>query len=75
MMLNHGFRYYTWAKHVENSSAAPKAAPGQKPDDVERGRDREEHGLVTIFEAKDEADEETATLGHWSGSRTVSDKS
>lgn len=46
----------------------------QKLDDVERGRDREEHGLVTIFEAKDEADEETATLGHWSASRKGSDK-
>jgi len=69
-----GTMYYTWAKHVENSSAAPKAPQGPKLDDVERGSDREEHGLVTIFEAKDEVDEETATLGHWSASRAASDK-
>jgi len=59
---------------MENSSATPKAPQGQKPDDVERGSDREEHGLVTIFEAKDEADEETAVLEHWSASRKTSDK-
>lgn len=29
---------------------------------------------MTIFEAKDEGDEETATLGHWSASRSGSDK-
>lgn len=73
-MLIEGFRYYTWVKHLENSGAAPKAPQGQRSDDVERGRDREEHGLVTIFEAKDERDGETATLGHWSASRNRSDK-
>ena len=73
-MLNQGFRYYTWVKHLENSSAGPKAPHVQKLDDVERGRDREEHGLVTIFEAKDEADEETVTLGHWAASRKTPDK-
>ena len=61
-------------KHTENSSAAPKAPQGQTSDDVPRGRDREEHGLVTIFEAKDETDEETAALGHWSAFRNTSDK-
>jgi len=66
-----GTMYYTWVKHLENSGAAPKAP---QSDDVERGRDREEHGLVTIFEAKDEGDGETATLGHWSASRKDSDK-
>jgi hypothetical protein len=71
-MLNQGFRYYTWAKHLENN-ATPKAPQGQGSD-AERGLDREEHGLVTIFEAKDEGDEETATLGHWSASRNNSDK-
>ena len=65
--FNHGFRYYTWVKHLENSGGS-KAQHAQKLEDVERGRDREEHGLVTIFEAKDEADEETVTLGHWSAS-------
>ena len=59
-MLNRGFRYYTWVKHLENSNAAPKVP---QSDDVERGRDREEHGLVTIFEAKDEGDEERAATG------------
>lgn len=59
---------------MENSGAAPKAPQGPKLDDVERGRDREEHGLVTIFEAKDEAEEETVTLGHWAASRKSSDK-
>jgi hypothetical protein len=43
--------------------------------DLERGRDREEHKLVTIFETKDEGgDEETVTLGPWSASRQSSDK-
>lgn len=75
-MLNQGFRYYTWVKHSENSNAASKPQQGQKLDDVERGRDRTEHGLVTIFETKDEADEAgtPVTLGHWSASRNTSDK-
>lgn len=73
-MLKQGLRYYTWAKHVENSNAAPRVPQEQKADDVERGRDREEHGLVTIFEAKNEGDEEVATVGHWSASRKTSDK-
>jgi hypothetical protein len=73
-MLNRSFRYYTWVKHTENSNAAPKQPQGQTLSDAERGRDREEHGLVTIFEAKDEADEDTVTLGHWSASRKASDK-
>lgn len=74
-MLTQGLRYYTWAKHVENSSAAaPKVTQGPKSTDVERGRDREEHGFVTIFEAKGEAEEETVTLGHWTASRNTSDK-
>ena len=64
-------RYYTWVKHTENSNAAPKQQQGQKLEDVERGRERKEDGLVTIFEAKDE---ETVTLGHWSDSRNASDK-
>lgn len=61
-------------KHLENSKAPPKVSQGQKTDDVERGHDREEHGLVTIPEAKEEADEATATLGHWSASRKGSGK-
>lgn len=61
-------------KNLESSNAAPKAPQVPKSDDVERGNDQEEHGLVTIFEAKDEADEEPATLGHWSASRKHSDK-
>jgi len=69
-----GTMYYTWVKHVENSNSTPKPPQGQKSNDVERGRDREEHGLVTIFEAKDEGDEETATLGHWSASRQAANK-
>jgi hypothetical protein len=68
-------RYYTWVKHVENSKAASKPTPqAQSLNDVERGRDREEHGLVTIFENKDEGDEEPVTLGHWSDSRKSTDK-
>lgn len=67
-----GTMYYTWVKHTENS--APKPPQAQKLDDPEHGRDREEHGLVTIFETKDEGDEETATLGPWSASRQASDK-
>lgn len=73
-MLNQYFRYYTWVKHVENSNAASKPQQPQRFDDVERGADRKEHGLVTIFETKDEVDGETATLGHWSGSRNTPDK-
>jgi len=69
-----GTMYYTWAKNLENSKAPPKAPQGQKSDDVELGHDREEHGLVTIFEAKEETDGEKATLGHWSASRNGSDK-
>lgn len=66
-----GSMYYTWVKHVENS----KPQQAHSLADVERGRDREEeHGLVTIFETKDEGDEETATLGAWSASRKTSDK-
>ena len=72
--LNRNFRYYTWVKHLENSKAPPKAPQGQKSDDVELGNDQEEHGLVTIFEAKEETDEEKVTLGHWSASRNGSDK-
>lgn len=67
-------RYYTWVKHMDNSNAAPKPQQGQKLDDVERGREKTEHGLVTIFETKDETDGEPATLGHWSASRDTSDK-
>jgi len=75
LVICSGTMYYTWAKHVENSStAAPKATQGPKSVDVERGRDREEHGLVTIFEAKGEGDEETVTLGHYATSRNTSDK-
>jgi hypothetical protein len=73
-MLNHGFRYYTWVKHVENSNAASKPQQGQLLEDVERGRERQDHGLVTIFEAKDEGEEGKVTLGHWSASRDTSDK-
>ena len=76
-ILSQASRYYTWVKNSENSSAASKAPhAGQKLEleDVERGRDRKERGLVTIFEAKGEADdEETVTLGHWSDSRKTSD--
>jgi len=69
-----GTMYYTWVKHLENS--APKVPHVPKPDvvDLERGRDRKEHGLVTIFEAKGEAEEETVTLEHWSASRNTPDK-
>lgn len=72
-MLNRDsdFRYYTWVKHSENSNAALKPQQAQKLEDVERGRDRKEDGLVTIFETKDE---ETMTVGHWSASRNTSDK-
>lgn len=72
-MLNICFRYYTWVKHVENSNAASKPIQSQKLDDVERGRDKDERGLVTIFEAKDEVDEEAATVASWSASHKTSD--
>ncbi|KAF9654198.1 hypothetical protein BDM02DRAFT_3157836 [Thelephora ganbajun] len=62
-----GTMYYTWTKHLENSSSATKAPQGQKSDDVERG-------LVTIFETKDEIDEGAATPDRWSASRKTSEK-
>jgi hypothetical protein len=56
-------------KNTEN--AAPKAPHAQNLGD---GGDEEAHRLTTILEMKDEADEETVTLGHWSDSRKALDK-
>ena len=61
-------------KHVENSKAGSKPQQGQKLEDVERGRDRQDHTLATISETKEEGDEGKVTLGHWSASRNASDK-
>lgn len=61
-------------KNTENSKAPPKAPQAQASGDVESGGDEEAHRLTTIVETKDEVDEETVTLGHWSASRKTLDK-
>lgn len=61
-------RYFTWVKSTENSP--PKSPVGQKVD-VESGPD-EEHGLNTIFEAKEDGDERAA-LGQWTNGERINE--